>query len=124
MKNYLLLPLVFLSACASIVDSKYQHIIVDTDPAIPSNCEIHNDKGGINFTNTPRSLTVIRAYSPLQITCSNSEGYSGITNVESKVNPVVVGNVLVGGAVGAGVDMVRGAAYAYPERVVVPMTLK
>jgi hypothetical protein len=46
---------------------------------------------------------------------------SGLATVKSKTKGMAFGNILFGGAIGAGVDAGTGAAYDYPQLISVAM---
>ena len=51
--------------------------------------------------------------SPLQLACKSMFFPEITATVPSRLNLSMAGNLLVGGMVGAGVDVYRGAAFAY-----------
>jgi hypothetical protein len=64
---------------------------------------------------------VNREYGDLLVTCSES-GYEPFSmNVSSSTKAMAFGNILLGGVIGAAVDMGTGAAYDYPSVIVVPL---
>jgi hypothetical protein len=124
-KNILIL-LTFLAStqlmgCASIVGGVNQSISVATAPVDGAKCSLENDKGKWYVNQTPGSVVVHRSYKDLDVKC-HKEGYQDSeTKVESKTKPMAAGNILFGGAVGVGLDVVDGAAYDYPTEVKVEM---
>ena len=110
-----------LTACASITAGTTQSISVDTVPRKNADCNLKNDKGNWNVT-APGSTTVTKAYGALTVTCHAKGGWAGSTSVASTTAGASFGNILVGGVIGAGVDMASGAAYVYPSSVLVNLT--
>ena len=108
------------SGCASIVNGQNQSVSIDTPGCSPANCKLTNDKGTW-FVTTPGSVTVRRAFGNMTVVCSK-EGYVPVTSsVGSSTKAMAFGNILFGGAIGAGVDIGTGAAYDYPELIDVPL---
>lgn len=113
--------LLIATGCASITTGTTQSIAVDTNPSKPAECKATNDKGSW-LVKTPGSLTVNKSGGPLSIACECPDGWGGINAVQSTTGGAVYGNILVGGIIGAAVDMSSGAAYQYPATVVVPIS--
>lgn len=115
------LGLTQLTGCASIVDGEHQSISVETPPITGATCSLENNKGVWFVPMTPGSVVVHRSYYDLIVTC-HSPGYiSRQVHVKSFTKPMAFGNLIFGGAVGAGVDVVDGAAYDYPVNIIVPL---
>lgn len=114
-----------VGGCASIVGGQNQPISVQARSGAHAvsgaECELTNDKGKW-FVVAPGSTTVTRSYDDLHVTCSR-EGYEpGTTTARSTTKGMAFGNILVGGIIGAAVDMSSGAAYDYPSLITVRMT--
>ncbi|MCD6047937.1 MAG: hypothetical protein K0S08_1584 [Gammaproteobacteria bacterium] len=110
-----------LMGCASIVGGVNQPISVTTTPIDGAKCSLENDKGKWYVNQTPGSVVVHRSYKDLDVKC-HKDGYQDAeTKVVSKTKPMAAGNILFGGAVGVGLDVVDGAAYDYPNEVKVAM---
>lgn len=110
-----------LGGCASVVNGVNQSVSVSTPPAKAATCALSNSKGKWFINKTPGSTVVHRAYGPLKIVCKKSGYVSATKKVESHTKGMAFGNVILGGAIGAGVDIADGAAYDYPTNIVVPM---
>ncbi len=76
------------------------------------------------MNNTPSSVTVHKSIKDLKIACQKRGYKDAALSVASSVKPMVFGNVLFGGVIGAGVDVADGAAYYYPPLIKVPKMLK
>lgn len=124
MKKIILLPasiaLLLLSGCASITTGLSQPMTVDTSPTKGASCQLSNNKGEWTVPSTPGTVNVRRSYGNLNVNCAK-KGHHARRVVESSTKPMVFGNAIFGGVVGAGIDVADGAAYAYPEKVTVPM---
>lgn len=112
--------IILLSGCASIVSGTIQPISVDTPGCDGASCQLTNDKGTW-YVKTPASVAISRAYGNLTVVCSKEGFGSATTSVASTTKGMAFGNILVGGVIGAGVDMGTGAAYDYPTTISVPL---
>lgn len=102
-----------LSACASIVTGTTQSVSIETSQN-SAQCELKNDKGKWHVSDTPASVVVQRSYDDLIVTCHKS-GLSGSASFKSTTKAMAIGNIVFGGAIGAGVDTATGAAFDYPS---------
>jgi hypothetical protein len=112
--------LVLLSGCASMTSGTTQSVLVESTPR-GARCELANDKGNWTVAETPASASVARSYSALTIACQKGK-LSGSASAESTTQGSAFGNILLGGIVGAAVDMSSGAAYGYPATVHVALS--
>lgn len=117
----MMIPFLSLVGCASIVNGTQQSISVNTNPVGGAVCSLHNDKGTWYVNGTPGSVVVNRSYNNLNINCQKRGYQNGYRSVVSHTKGMAFGNVVFGGVIGAGVDVVDGAAYDYPAVVYVPM---
>lgn len=115
-----------LSGCASIVNGHNQSVSVTTHSKgadlSGAKCSLSNDKGEW-FTTTPGSVTVRRSFKDLAVNCAFGGLDAGIEKAKSTTKPMVFGNILFGGVIGAGIDVASGAAYDYPDIIQVNMGL-
>mgnify|MGYP001314576902 CR=1 FL=1 len=110
-----------LQGCASIVGGTNQIVSVDTPGCPGARCELVNDKGRFFVPSTPGTVTVHRSYNNLQVTCTLAGATGAPISVASSTKAMAFGNILIGGVIGAGVDIGTGAAYDYPQTITVPM---
>jgi uncharacterized protein YceK len=113
--------LLSLTGCASIVSGNQQSVSVKTGSTQGAVCELANNKGKWYVNGTPGSVTVSRSFSDLDVRCTKSGSPVGHRLVASHTKPMAFGNIIFGGAIGAGVDIASGAAYDYPVEIDVPM---
>lgn len=115
---------VCLSGCASIVNGHNQSVSVTTSSKgqelAGAKCTLSNDKGTW-YLSSPGSTSVQRSYGDLSVKCEKAELPSGVNIVKSSTTGAVFGNILVGGVIGAGIDVATGAAYKYPNLIPVVM---
>lgn len=112
------------SGCASIVNGQNQSLSVQArskgDQVADANCKLSNDKG-VWYLKTPGSTTVRRSYENLAVLCEKPGLEAGLTSAKSSTKAMAFGNILFGGLIGVGVDTMSGAAYDYPDMIVVDM---
>jgi hypothetical protein len=112
------------SGCASIVSGQNQSLSVTTRnngaDTSGAKCSLVNDKGTW-YATSPGSVMVRRSFNDLTVNCALDGSEPGILMVKSATKGMAFGNILFGGLIGAGVDMSTGAAYDYPEIIVVEM---
>lgn len=112
------------SGCASIVNGQNQSLSVQTEKAgkqvVGASCKLSNPDG-VWFVTTPGSTTVNRSYENLVVQCDKEGFGQGLNSVKSSTKAMAFGNIIFGGLIGAGVDVVSGAAYDYPDLIVVEM---
>ena len=56
------------------------------------------------------------------VDCSKDKYAPATSVVKSSTKAMAAGNILFGGVIGVGVDMASGAAYDYPNSIVVELT--
>lgn len=113
-----------LVGCASIVSGSNQSVSVETrtdaGPVAGANCRLSNNKGTW-FVISPGSTTIQRSFEDLAVRCDKDALDPGLASVKSSTKAMAFGNILLGGFIGAGVDMSTGAAYDYPSLITVIM---
>lgn len=117
-----LFGLISLSGCASIVDGSNQSLSVKTmanaTDLAGAQCTLKNSKG-VWYVTTPGTVTVHRAYGDMNVDCLKPGYVANANAVPSSTRGMAFGNILFGGLIGAGVDMSTGAAYDYPNPIIV-----
>ena len=112
------------TGCASIVSGNNQSLSVNTQDkgadVSGAKCSLINDKGTWYLT-SPGSVTVRRSYQDLAVDCKLDGVDAGLASVKSSTKAMAFGNILFGGIIGVGVDTATGAAYDYPELIVIDM---
>ncbi|MEI6143375.1 MAG: tetratricopeptide repeat protein, partial [Mariniphaga sp.] len=109
--SIVILPFIF-SSCATILSGSRQRVLVETEP---SGSRVFIDKKDQNFV-TPCEIKVKRKK---QIVFSfQKDGFKDEEKtVDAKFNPVVLGNVILGGLIGGAVDYGTGAWWKYENIV-------
>ena len=111
--------LLLLSGCASFLHGDVQPVqvtVLCNDRVVPASCVAENAKGVWHFQ-APGTLQVHKDLTALQVVCKSMFFPEISATVPSRLNLSMAGNLLVGGVVGAGVDVYRGAAFAYHPEV-------
>lgn len=104
-----------LSGCASFLHGDMQQVRVTVlckDRVVPAACAAQNAKGVWHFQ-APAALSVHKDLTSLQIVCRSLYFSEIKATVPSRLNLSTAGNLLVGGLVGSGIDLYKGAAFAY-----------
>ena len=108
---------VALASCASLFSSAYQPVTVQVTckgRQVMAECQASNSKGRWVFR-TPQTQNVLRDSTPLRVACYSSlTGEYGVYQYPG-VNPVSVGNAVVGGLVGTAVDTAETRVWQYPS---------
>ena len=112
--------LTLISGCASIVNGQNQSLTVTTPGCAGATCELTNDKGKWFISSTPGSVTVHRSYADLFVKCIKGGSPPVTKSIPSKTKGMAFGNILLGGIIGAGIDVANGAAYDYPNEISLP----
>lgn len=116
LKTTLLLFTAFLvSGCASVLHGDSQPMRVTTycgQQSLPASCTASNSKGSWPFV-TPASISLQKAHDPLIVRCKSPFFAEGVVQIPASPNPVLAGNLVFGGLIGAGVDLATGAGFAY-----------
>jgi hypothetical protein len=114
------------SGCATITTGTNQSLSVETrakgTSVAGAACQLSNDKGTW-FVTTPGSVTVNRAYGDLAVKCTHDKHPVGTMIVKSSTKGMAFGNILVGGVIGAAVDVSTGSAYDYPSLITLELGL-
>jgi hypothetical protein len=119
---------IMLGGCASIISGRTATVQINSSP---SNAQVViHDKHGkqVLTTTTPASVELRRKDKfiwPAKYTATiDKPGYKTATvPIDSKINPWIVGNVVLGGVVGLAVDNATGAAWQ-PKVASIEQTLE
>ena len=118
----LLMPLVGLGACATVLDGPYQNIVVKTKSGdrdlAGAACTLTNDKGTWQ-TVAPSAITVRRSYDDLNVRCEYLGYVPNAGSAPSTPRSLLLGNIILGGLIGTGIDVGVGSAYDYPSPIIV-----
>lgn len=123
------LPLVLvvctgISACASLTTGSMQEVAIQTvyegNQVFGASCTVKNDRSDKTLT-TPGKVLVDKSIGSLEIKCSRNGFPDGLVTLESRTGGEVFGNILLGGVIGAGLDIGSGSAYKYNYSIIVEL---
>ena len=104
--------------CATLFGGVTQTVTIETRDEgailLGSACSLQNGKGTWTMT-TPGSVVIERSFSDLAVMCTH-EGYGPAGRIiRSTTGAWMLGNVImIGGVIGAAIDIDSGAAFDYP----------
>jgi hypothetical protein len=110
-----------LAGCATIVEGTDQTVSVHTEP---SGAECRLTRGGtlVGVINpTPGSVNVDKSRREISVSCER-EGYRNAVGIlDSDFQATTLGNLIIGGIIGVGVDAASGAMNEYDESIIIHM---
>jgi hypothetical protein len=116
---FLIAALLLLSGCASVINGSKQSVHVRTlcgANQVPSACVAENPRGRQSFV-TPAQIWVDRDLRGLRISCRDERYQNSAVWVQAVPDMALAGNVLLGGLVGASVDVANGRGVAFPSQI-------
>jgi hypothetical protein len=111
--------------CATLFGGLTQTVTVETREEgavlLGSNCDLKNTKGAWSVT-TPGSVVINRSFSDLAVSCTHANHRPASLVVKSATGPLMLGNIImIGGLIGAAIDIDNGAAFDYPLFITVDL---
>ncbi len=118
------LAVLTLNGCATVMEGNDQSIVIST-----VKCEEHGDpictasnKDNAVMVRAPGTIPVEKGKSDLIVTCRSDDGLArGTFNASSTYEAMNLGNILLGGFIGLGVDAATGAMWEFPSGIIVEM---
>ncbi|MBL0919211.1 MAG: hypothetical protein IBJ14_10940 [Hydrogenophaga sp.] len=106
------------TGCASVVNETTHPMKVETRTETGENvsgadCRMANNHGSANFK-SGTTVQVRRSSEDLEIVCRHPDNPEATARAISRVNGGMLGNIIIGGGIGAIIDHNRGTAYTYP----------
>ena len=108
-----------LAGCATITQGTTQLVHVTSTPQGAACSLTRQGTPLAGVRQTPETVTVPRSVYNIDVECQLPDGQKGYALLKTTLTPMVAGNVLVGGLIGAGVDAASGAMNQYPESITV-----
>ncbi|NQW66224.1 MAG: hypothetical protein HQ455_03315 [Burkholderiales bacterium] len=108
-----------LSGCASLVNDDSQEVSVRLmcgPKTFTATCHLQNDKGRWTLS-TPGTIRVVNDISNLEITCRSEYVPSFTVSAMPMPSLALLGNLFLGGVVGAAVDIYNNTGMKYPENI-------
>lgn len=109
-----------LSGCASIIKGSSQQIAITTPPTDGADCVLSSKEGNWTVV-TPGVAKVKKSKEDIQIHCTKAGWKDATATIPSDFEGWTLGNLLIGGIIGLGVDASTGAINEYPHAFQVPM---
>lgn len=109
-----------LGGCATITQGTTQLVQINSAPQ-GANCRLTRESKLLTEVKTPQSVTVPRSVHNVNVACRLPDGRKGNGVLATTLTPMVAGNILIGGVIGAGVDAASGAMNEYPNAITVDM---
>ena len=102
------------AGCATVTSGSSQTLTIETDPPAAA-CTLTRADQLIGVVNpTPGSISIEKSKKDISVTCKK-DGYRDETAMlGSKFAGATLGNILLGGLIGIGVDAMSGATSKYP----------
>lgn len=118
-KLLLAAAVLLLTGCASLLNDDTQEVkvrLMCKHRPILATCYAENDKGRWVFS-VPGSVIVKNDYSALSISCRGQYVERFTVSAPALPSMAMAGNALVGGLVGAAVDLYNATGLKYPENI-------
>jgi hypothetical protein len=111
-----------LSACATITKGTTQAISITTPGVNDATCTLTSSAVGTKVVQTPATITVDKGQESIVVRCTKECYNDGAAVIASNTEGMVAGNVILGGAIGLGVDAASGAINRYTSDTQIVMT--
>jgi hypothetical protein len=111
--------LLALGACASVVQGVDQSLAVMTEPAGAS-CNITRDGDLLGSVYpTPGVISVDKSKGNIMVECERDGYERTLAVLPARFDGMTWGNAIIGGLMGAGIDVLTGAMHRYPNSILV-----
>jgi len=102
------------AGCATLTNKSAHHISVVSD--VPADCVLTDSLGPRRFQ-APGIVYAEPKHGPVNLRCE-TDGYKPFsTTVDTELNDMVLGNILLGGLIGLAIDAGQGNTKRYPDEV-------
>jgi len=107
--------------CASVIKGSTQSIAISTPPTTEATCQLSSSQGNWMVV-SPGVATVDKSKEDIQARCTKPGWQDAAATIPSNFEGWTIGNILLGGIIGVGVDAATGAINDYPHTFQIPMT--
>ena len=112
-----------LGSCATMAGDLYQPISVlavcaGSNKPVEALCTLKNSQNSISVS-SPGVARVRKSYEDIHISCSRKGNARSDVIKDARPQGGIAGNLIIGGLVGAAVDLGSGAAFRYPTTATV-----
>ena len=122
MLRYAIFPCLLMACgCATITTGTSQPVAINTPGAPGATCTLSSPKIGALTVVTPATVTLKRADQDVAVACKKECFEEGTAVIPAGVEAMAAGNILIGGIVGAGLDIYSGAINKYASSADVPL---
>jgi hypothetical protein len=109
------------AGCATVSNDSSHPMKIETmkdggDVVDGADCTLTNDYGSVN-ARSGDTVRIRRSSQDLDITCRHPDNPDATARAVSRANAGMLGNILIGGGIGAIIDHNKGTAYTYPTWV-------
>lgn len=109
-----------VASCATITKGTTQNVYVDT-PGVPGAMCTVSTAVGPQTVATPGTFMLAKASAALPVRCTKVCYQESGGMLGSTFEAMTVGNILIGGVIGIGVDAISGAMNKYPDQISISM---
>jgi len=109
-----------LSGCATIIKGSTQSIVINTAPVNGANCLLSSKEGNWPVV-TPGVVKVDKSKDDITVRCTKPGYQEAMATIPSNFQGWTLGNLVLGGVIGLGVDASTGALNEYPHAFTIPM---
>ena len=109
-----------LSGCATVIKGTTQSIVITTPPVSGAYCILSSAEGNWPVT-TPNVVTVDKSKEDILVKCAKAGYQEASASIPSDFQGWTLGNLVLGGIIGVGVDAATGAMNEYPRAFAIPM---
>lgn len=110
-----------LAGCATVIKGTSQSIVITTPPVSGAYCILSSAEGNWPVT-TPNVVTVDKSKEDILVKCTKPGYQEASASIPSDFQGWTLGNLVLGGLIGVGVDAATGAMNEYPRAFAIPMT--
>lgn len=113
------LLLIQITGCASVLSDNQQTITVHAvcrSTALPAVCSAENRRGNWSFM-ASETVVISTDMTDLQISCKSPYFEETAASVSAVPNMAMLGNVVLGGVIGAAMDVANASGLRYPETI-------
>lgn len=119
-----LLSSLVVGACATIIEGDDQTVTVITNPP-GAVCTLTREGTVVGVANpTPATVSLEKSKDNISMLCRKDGYFDNVAPISSEFAAITLGNIILGGIVGAGIDAVSGAMHQYPGSVTIILAPK
>jgi hypothetical protein len=107
------------AGCATVTRGTTQSVSVDAPQG--AICTLTSSSIGKRTLTAPATVVLEKGSDNVAVRCTKRCYQDGIGVIESSVEPMTAGNILIGGVIGLGVDAASGAINKYENHVTIVM---